>query len=465
VLTSAFGKGGLSADGVVLHPRWFARLLTSVDGQDVETGIQPKHFSHHRGSHNKADEVRVELDSTAFDFPIRLIGGAILTLYYGLVEEASGDVTSKDNERFIGIVVDYSVDTQGRIASLEAQDLTYLCRRKTYPVRKTVVQDSDGNLLGNVDPTPRYRDSLKTNIVRLLNMLPEFVNKAEQPPLTVRDTAALAAADLSKLVSKRAQGAPIPLRPDCTVWEAIEHLCGLVGCHVGVELNEIVVRSSDEVFAGRSSRATFIYGGPNGNAFGPKFHKKPLANRNGVRVVALDPETRSIKTAIYPSESTLRQIKKKQPKHQRAAPKKPSTKPRPAPDALPRDVYELDPGHYTQEALDDKAKAIWLERSRQECDGTVASPVWTEEVLSLRNADLITIRVDADLADQIASIGSDADASQLLQDRMGYDKAAADALVRAARKPSRDDWYAKEITFEAPGEHLVTVHFINLVEI
>jgi hypothetical protein len=468
VLTTAFTGAGLQAEGVVVNPRWFVKLATSVDGEDIDTGIQPKHFSHHRGSHNKADEVRVDLDLTAFDFPIRLIAGAFLTLYYGLTERADGDIATKENIRFMGVVVDYSNDYHANSTSVEAQDLTYLCRRKSYPVRKTQVLDSDDNVIAEVNPTPYYRDSLKTNIKRLLSMLPEFCKPGEQPPLQIRDTPALANANLAKLVGPRAQKTPIPLHPDCTVWEAIEHLCGLVGCHVGLELNEIVVRSSEEVFAGRTSRCTLIYGGANGNAFGPKFHKKPLANRNGVRVIAMDPETHKLKSAIYPSETELRAIKAKQPKHPKqvkAAPKKASTKPKRPPDALPRDVQELDPGQYTQEALEERAKAIWLERSRQECDGSVATPIWTEEILALKNADLITVRVNADLADQIQALGDDTAASFLLQDVLGYDRAAANALVRAARKPYQDLWYVKEVTFEAPGDHLVTIHFINLVEV
>ena len=55
---------------LVMHPRAFVRLFTSVDGEDVETGIQPTAMAHHRASHNKADEVEVELDASAFDFPI-----------------------------------------------------------------------------------------------------------------------------------------------------------------------------------------------------------------------------------------------------------------------------------------------------------------------------------------------------------------------------------------------------------
>jgi len=467
VLANAFTPDGLPPEGIVIHPRSWCELLTSVDGNDVATGIQPSHMTHHRGSHNKADEVRVNLDFTAFSFPLRLVQGATLDLYYGLVEEAGDSVRSDANHRFTGIVVDYSTDLQGRVASLEAQDLSWLLRRPKYPVRKTLVTDSSGALTGQtIDPTPKYIDSLQTNIERLMSIVPEFMDKTVEPPLTLRKTNALLSANMSKLVNGRALNAPIQLHPDCTVWQGIEHLCGLFGFHVRVELREIVIRTAEEVFAGRSPKCTFVFGGNNANAFGPTFRKKPIQNRNGIRVVCLDPETRQVKTGVYPPESIQRQISKKQPRRGRVAPKSPThRKPTSEPPPPPRDVLEIDPHSYTQDALDEIAKSIWLERSRQEADGTVPTPLWSQDLLDLSNGDLISVKVNQDIAKQIESIGDDHAASQLLQDQMGIEKTAADALVRAARKPSRDDWYCKEITFEHPSEHLATVHFINLIDV
>jgi hypothetical protein len=465
MLTSAFTASGLEPVGHVLNPRSWVEILTSVDGDDVSTGIQPSKMSLHRGSHNKADEAKITVDSTAFDFPVRLIGGAVVSLYFGLVEEAHDLAKKREYERFFGAVVDYGLDTQGRISSLEAQDLSYLLRKKTYPIRKTIVTDGNGRS-STIDPTPRYSDTLEQAILRLLSIIPEFADPTLPPPLTLRKTDALQGAVLGSVVSGRAKSGTVPLKPDSTVWEGIEHLCGLFGHHVKVDLREIVVRTAEEVFAGRTSRCTFIFGGPNANANGPKFNKKPQANRNGVRVIVHDPEQRKTLTAIYPDEATQAAISRKQPRHQRAKPtRQQHSKPKASPPPPPRDVYELDPGHYTQAALDAKAKAIYLERSRQEADGSVSTPIWTEEICNLMNGDLITVKVNRDIQQQLALIGDDGAAAQFLRERMGYSQAAADALVRASRKPSRDDWYAKEITFDHPSESLATVRFINLVEI
>lgn len=465
-LGTAFTKDGLHPDGLVINPRSWVELLTSFSNEDVATGVTPIHMVHHRGSHNKADEASVTLDANAFAFPIRQVQGCVYSLYYGLVNNASDSVKDRANERFFGVVVDYDLDDAARTVVLKAQDLSYLLRRKSYPVRLTIVQDGDGNTIGKVDPTPHYSDTLQKNCERMMSIVPEFNDSSQQPPLTFRQTDALKNADLSKLVSQRAAKAPIPLHPDCTVWEGIEHLCGLLGLHVRVELREIVVRTAEEVFAGRSSKATFIFGGTHANSFGPKFHKKPVANRNGVRVNCFDPVQRKLVTAVYPPDDIQRQISKKQPRRTRPAPQhKTNKKPPLAPLPPPRDVYELDPGHFTQDALTTRAKAIWLERSRQEADGQVSSPIWTDEVLKLSNGDLVTVRVNEDVAQKIRELGDDAAASKWLQENMGYERSMADALVKASRKSSTDDWYVKEITFEHPSERLITVHVINVIDI
>jgi hypothetical protein len=466
MLSSAFTLDGLDEDGQVIHPRAWVELLTSFSSQDVPTGIVPSKMVHHVGSHSKADEASVTIDAAAFGFPIRQVAGCVYSLYYGLVENPGDSVKSSQSERFFGVVVDYDVDEAARAATLKAQDLSYLLRKKAYPVRKTLVTNSDGIVTNTIDPTPYYSDSLQKNCERMMSIIPEFSDPTVQPPLTFRQTDALKNANLAGLVSARARNSPITLHPDCTVWEGIEHICGLLGLHVRVELREIVVRTAPEVFEGRSSKAVFIFGGRTANCFGPKFHKKPVANRNGVRVIAFDPDQRKQVSAVYPSDDIQRKISKKQPRRTRPAPKaKTSKKPPLAPPDPPRDVYELDPGHYTHDALTAKAHDIWLQRSRQEADGTVSTPVWTEENLALRNGDLITVKVDHDVSQTIAKIGDDAAASQVLQETMGYQREMADAIVKASRKPSVDDWYCKEVTNEWPSETLQTVHFINLVEI
>jgi hypothetical protein len=470
MIETAFTADGLAPGGVVLHPRSYVEFASFIDGKAVLTGIAPNHVALHRGSHNKADECKITIDGTGLALPIRLIEGSEVAVYLGVAPDETPDQDIKDpkNLRHVGYVVEFEEDRQERTASLESQDLSYFCRRPKIPVRKTNVVDAEGSVVRTVDPTPRYSDSLRQAIERLLSILPEFSDSTKEPPLRLRSTEALNRASLSSLVGGRGKTSPIALKPDCTVWEAVEHLCGILGLHVKVDLREIVVRSSEEVFAGRASRATFIFGAENGNCYGPKFCKKPVHNRNGVRVVAFDPEARKRVEAIYPDDTTVRRsivhhrtsaTRAPTPTH-RQHKKKPAELPPP-----PRDVYELEPAHYTQEALQAKAKAIWLERSRQECDGTVSTPIWTEEILQLQNADLITIKIDADIAREIERIGSDEDASQLLQERLGYEKAAADALVRAARKPSRDDWYCQQVTLEHPSEHLATVKFLNLLEV
>jgi hypothetical protein len=197
--------------------------------------------------------------------------------------------------------------------------------------------------------------------------------------------------------------------------------------------------------------------------------KKAVHNRNGVKVLVYDPEQRKQLESVYPSDSEVRKTATKSHRANGVAvvsKKKPTkkTKPQQLPPP-PRDIYELDPGHYTQDGLNDKAKAIWLERSRHEADGEVSTPIWTGEILGMANGDIFTLKIHPEVQREIARLGDDAAASKMLQDRHGFEQEAADAIVRVSKKDRRDDWYCKEVVFECPSERLATVKFINLVEI
>ena len=335
-----------------------------------------------------------------------------------------------------------------RTAKLQAQDFSYLCRRKTI----SGPQDADPRRRRQ-----RHRDDrsgaallrlVEASDQRLRTLLPEFrfgsqskvpsilcgscwLRRRRQPPLIVRDTDALKNASLSKLVhDERALKAPI----HCTQLH-----------HLGSDRAPVRTRRLPRQSRPQRDRRAHVGGGlrrplvevhpsvrlEDSNSFAPEVPQKAEGqSQRRARRLRQSEHAQGSDGDPYPSEQVLKTIVKKQAKRQRAAPKK-ATQNRPArrPDALPRDVYELDPAAHTQEALDDIAKSIWLERSRQEADGSVATPLWTKNILALSNGDLITVKVDEDIKQQIARIGDDAAASALLQERKGYSKAAADALV------------------------------------
>lgn len=463
-----FTKDGAPSGGIVLHPRAYVTLKVIIDGDELDTGFTPSKVSLRRGSHNKADECEVTIDGAVLQIPLRLVGGSFACVYLGVVDEPE-DITSlkKDkNLRFCGYFEEADQDWGERSLSFKSQDLSRRLREHK-PLIKKVVNGV------TIDPTPRYTDTLEQAIRRILSVVPGFEEQGAEPIMDLRATDALSSARLSSLVSGRALNGPVAIKPDWSAWQAIEHVCGLCSRHVGVELREIVVRSPTEVFSDADpdpeKRITFIIGAPNANAYPPKFHKKFINNRKGVKVVAWDTEQRKQVSALYPDDNDMRQSfprKRPQPKKvksSRSAHTRTQPKELKEPD---RDVFELDPGVYTTDELLNQAKKIWLERASQECDGTIETPLWDERILDMRNGARFFVKLFRDIEEKIAQIGDDVLAARLLQQELpGMTLHHAELLLHAIKKPLQDFWYCRTVTLDWPSDKLAHVDFINLLEI
>jgi hypothetical protein len=462
MLAHAFTKDGAPTDGIVQHPRAYVTLKTIVDGKEVDTAIIPNKVTYHKGDHTKAHEVSVTLDGAVLPFPLRLIGGSVMTLYLGVTEEPEGDVHEEKNLRFIGFVEDFDQDDEARTVTLKAFDLSMPLRKHKplLPVRR------DGVL---TDPTPRYSDTLEQAIDRILSVVPGF-EEGTEPFLDITRNDSLKTAQLGSLVHGRAKTGPIYLKPEMSAWEAVELVCGLAVRHVSVELTDIVVRTSEEVFShtGEADALHFIVGTEYANAYPPKIHKKIINNRKGVRVVAWDAEACERVEAVYPDDATMKSNyarKRPPPPKKKKKTSKPSQRQTP-PKEPEREVYELE-GHYTQEALAEKAKSIWLQRATQEADGTISTPLWTDEVLDLSNGDRFFIRLDDMLQQQIEAIGNrDLAVTFLQQQFAGMGEQAARTLLDAMdRSSTLNFWYVNTIVYDWPSARLCTVGFINLLEV
>lgn len=463
MLETAFGQDGAPTDGIILHPRAYVALKSIIDGKDVDTGLIPSRVTLSKGDHTKCSEATITLEGSVLPFPLRLVGGSVITLYMGVTENPEDNVKQENNLRFVGFVEDLEQDQSARHVTLKAYDLTMPLRG-----HKPLLEKKNDDTGITIDPTPRYSDTLKQAIERILSVVPGF-EEGSEPFLDLRDTDALSTASLGSLVTGRAKTGPVALKPDISAWGAIEHVCALAVRHVSVDLTDIVVRTSDEVFAraGEATALRFIVGTDYANSFPPKFHKKIQRNRKGVRVVAWDPETCKRVEAVYPTDSVMEtQYSLRRPAPPKKKPKQKSTTPTKAPKEPDREVYELEEGHYTSDALEAKAKSIWLQRATQEADGSVSTPLWTEEVLGLQNGDRVFIKTDEMLRKQLTAIGSDADAVRFLQDQYaGMDQQGAQALLDAMKKPLQDFWYVNTVVYDWPGPRLCTVGVINLLEI
>lgn len=504
-----FTKDGAPTGGVVIHPRAWITLSVFLDDKHVDTGFIPSKVSLRRGSHNKADECEVTLDGNVLPFPLPIMGKGFLCVYLGVVDapDAADFISSlakAENLRFCGWVEEADQDLSERTITFKSQDMSRILRTHKPLLKKRIdavaavaaspaagIGVAQGGAIAAaaaaaataalrvglkksgpiIDPTPRYSDTLAQAINRILSVVPGFDDPTEDAPLSVRKTDALSSAKLSSLVSGRAINGPVTIKPDWSAWQAIEHVCGLCSRHVGIELREIVVRSPEEVFKDAdpdpNKRITFVIGSQNANAAPPKFHKRFVENRKGVKVIAFNSETRRQVSAVYPGDADvpparITHHKKVKTGHAAAHKVHHSAEAEP-PD---RDVFELSCGTYSDSALLDQAKKIYLERATQECDGTVMTPFWDERILNMRNGTRFFVKLHRDLDRKIDEIGDDALAARFLQQELiGTSLQNAQLLLAAIKKPAQDFWYCRNVTLEWPGEMLAHVDFINLVTI
>jgi hypothetical protein len=418
----------------VFYPRALVQLHARVLGQDVTTSIEPHRVSLTRRPHNQADEVEVEIHGTALPFEPRHIEDLWLGVFLGDPRSMSGRVDTDRFLRFVG----YADDMEPGNPAAEAPRVKITARDRSAQLR-------DFKPLP-VAAQPRYGDMLGQAIERILAAVPSAVG------MELRSSEH-ASIPLAPLVSARARAGRIPLPNDCTAWQAIEHVCGLCAREVTIDLEDVVIQVPT---AARSSpseaAANFVFGGVRGNLLEAKRKKKFQRNRNGVRVVSFDPATRRRVEAVYPPDGQL-------PRRHRARGRRGGGGAQPP----ERDIFALGDGITSHDQLEEYARRIYLERSRQEVEVEIECPFPTDQHIGLRNGDRVSIEIEPGLADDIRGSGTGAVA--LLERRLGVDREVAQILVRSAREPTTNLFYAKTITteFSATEKTVVKIDAINLI--
>ena len=123
-------------------------------------------------------------------------------------------------------------------------------------------------------------------------------------------------------------------------------------------------------------------------------------------------------------------------------------------------------GLHTEAACRALAERVYRERSTQEIEATLKTPVWDDDTLDLRNGDRITLQIDPDLSAELYRTSSRSAALELLQRRLGVSESAASALLDASDRPT-DSYYVREVTTEFDAESVCqsSIEVVNLIEI
>lgn len=448
-----------SADDLVFYPRAFVQLATSVQNgatfTSVDTGIQPTKASVSRRAHNQAGTAEVTIHGSALPFDPRQIGGINIAIYMGAVDTIDADVISDEHLRFVGYVdaMPRKRDEKGPMVELKARDMSALLR-DFKPIPR--------------DALPRYSDTVGDAINRILDVIPNASDPDGTPRLELV-TNSLTSRTIGDAVRPRFRAAALQLPPEATAWQVIEHACGLASLLVSVRLGQIIVREPVEVFDhDRPPVTTFTFGGETANLLSVADEKKFVRNRKGVKVVSYDPgPPRATLEAFYPPDADLRPDRRPRAQLRRSfTTTRRVRRGSPTSPVQDRDVFDAH-GIHSQDALDAWARRLYLERSQQEIEGSLVTPIWTPEVLGLDNGDRFSLSIDPELAMQLRNASSKQAMIDLLVQRLDVNEQAAAALINASVDRPSDTFYTRTVTheYEADGKSTTTVEFLNLIEV
>jgi hypothetical protein len=419
-------------------------LQVKVSGagtEDVETGVQPSSVTLTRNGHKSADTLEVEINASALPFDPRKIQDLGIALYLGDVGSMAGDVKQDRYLRFVACV--------DKLEPAWAADKA--------PTVKLSARDHSGLLRDTKRLPPRamptYADTLLEAIRRVLDatVAGPMLHTTPSPDFDI---------PLSTLVPARLRNTTVQVKRESTAWEVIEHVCGLVGRQPRVVLDDLVlVHASDEFASQGPAAAEFVYGSDQGNLLDAGMEKLFQRNRKGVQVVSYDPVARTTNEAVYPPESELPNRGRARVRGRRG---RAAARPKPA----DRDRFEARDGT-GPDRLQEIARQIYEERSRQEMTVTVTTPEPAEAALALRNGDRVSIKINPDLEAEVRRTQDDAAAARFLQRRLGLTAEAALVLVHATRQAQQDRFYTRKATiqWQAAGKTTVQIEAVNLIEV
>jgi len=469
---------------LVYYPRAFVVLkIVRPNGDDFESGFTPTSAEWTLPPHHEASTCEVTIETSALTFDPRSIHGIAIQLFMGAVRKVDDDVRKVQYLRFVGYVdsLDEEFTNKGLCVRLKARDLSSVLRDiKPLPISLT----------------PKYSDTIQQAINRIVQGL-----GIDATEVDITDNGAgLLTRTLATSVAARHQSGYVPLKREVTAWEAIEHACGLLNVLVSVDLGKIVLRKPTDAFgndkgillgsgagyapptpafgltaAGTAAAAavntalgqtdsayTFVFGEEGSNLLRVSYSKKFLRNRKGVRVISYDPTTRRAQYADFPSDALL--LSRKRPKlgsTKQSHPRKTNQVNPP-----PRDVFSIPDGVHTKDALQSIAERIYRERSRQELDCHLETPVWDDDLFKLRNGSRITVKVTPRLEAELRNTKNTEAAVKLLKERMQMDEQTARALFNAIKNRESSLFYAHTIHHSWSMDRASThVQFINLIDL
>lgn len=482
------------------RPRAFLELTLPEAGSSVERNQQKdselvftfnvriRNFHLTKNDFNLADELDVVCDYKEVGLDPRALRNAIGTLYVG--EDPTGKDEwnpSTDNIRFVGIMSNVSrrgSEEDGVLLEMKFLDYTTLfIESKHYDPNKV----------------PLYSQTLKEawaticDATGFLGDDGEFFSTVKNIRNRIKfEPAELESSKLGDAVLQRFQSlGKIQLQhPDMDSWALWRQCMDMMGLISFIELDQCIVTTATDYYT-IDKHPTFVWGHNietiveerNSNFVG-----------KSVVVISYDPLTNTSLEAVYPPRGDSRA------KRKRIAAKAVGGKHKKAPPDYTQgpaagkgeDRLRFDyPSVTSQDRLNEIAKRIWLEISRQELGGSLTTRemrvsltssdsnqaqggVATGELsdlLDLRAGDSIVVTFDDEDKNILNLLGSESEQINYLLDR-GYSMQSIAYLIKNLKDMFAwvPEFLVKRVEIEmnsdeSEGEFKVSIHYINMINI
>jgi hypothetical protein len=454
------------------YPRWSLLLTVPVMGTAAEKRAQGDttetvtfaapvlRFRLERNDHTQADTLEVMVDERNAGTDPRFLSDATCVFSIGDAG-GSGDWTPKASDvRFAGILrkATLSGDSEsGLSVSMLFHDYTsmFLAEKPFVtagvPKYSMTLSQAWSVICDHVGPTDD--DGKTLSVVSALRDSIVFEGEAKDVVL-------------GKAVSARfAKLGYVPVKPQTDAWAVWQQCVGMLGLISFIRLDKCVVTTATDYYTEKNP-PRLIWGN---NVDALSYDRDAKRSGQGIIITSFDPLTGSTLESFYPPVGDDR-VKRK---HLSAKKAKSEDSVRAAEARIAFAV----PGITDQSALDDVAKRVYEERSRQELEGRIhthrmsvdAVDTTAFDLLTLGAGEVVRIEVARDDLEFLGSLGSDEARVNYLVGR-GYDPGVADLISKNMRDFSKlpPNFFTKRVHVSADADSQtfdVEIVFCNKIQI
>lgn len=414
--------------------------------------VRPKSAHWENNDHNHADSATLVADWLEVGVDPRMLDNACLQLFVANADDQGNWTPSRENCRFIGLTKEIAASRDSSSApevSIECVDFTTLFL-EAKPFGSSGI--------------PKYDQTLDAAWRTICSQVPGAEALADRLVLEGLVTFP----ELGKAVSDRFKKlAYVPTHPDTDAWAVWQQCVGMCGLISYIRLDQCIVTTATNFYT--ESDSPILMWGSNIEEWGET--RNSAMSKKGVGITSYDALSQTTLEAFWPP------IGDKAIKHKRATSKKVLSQEQ-LRQREERDWFAFS-GVTQQEALDDVAKRVYEERSRQELEGHVKTvDIETDtqsgatfDLLSLAAGDSVKVIVDPQHRQLLAALPSDSERIKYLR-RLGYSEDAAGLIVSNMKEFARleSKFITKSVTCDVElsedgGSVSVEFEYVNRIAI